>query len=50
MKTIYLAGGCFWGMQRFLDSASGVLSTETAGRHIRHTSKSSMKTQGMPKW
>lgn len=28
MKTIYLAGGCFWGMQRFLDSASGVISTE----------------------
>ena len=28
MKTIYLAGGCFWGMQRFLDSAKGVVKTE----------------------
>ncbi|MBO4694851.1 MAG: peptide-methionine (S)-S-oxide reductase MsrA [Clostridia bacterium] len=28
MKTIYLAGGCFWGLQRFLDSAEGVLETE----------------------
>lgn len=28
MKRIYLAGGCFWGMQRFLDSAAGVRRTE----------------------
>ena len=28
MKTIYLAGGCFWGMQKFLDQFSGVLRTE----------------------
>ena len=28
MKTIYLAGGCFWGMQRFFDQFEGVLSTE----------------------
>lgn len=28
MKRIYLAGGCFWGMQRFLDSAAGVTRTE----------------------
>ena len=28
MKTIYLAGGCFWGMQRFLDQFEGVLKTE----------------------
>ena len=27
MKTIYLAGGCFWGMQRFFDSAEGVVGT-----------------------
>ena len=27
-KTIYLAGGCFWGMQKFLDQFDGVLSTE----------------------
>ena len=28
MKTIYLAGGCFWGMQKFFDQFSGVLRTE----------------------
>ena len=28
MKTIYLAGGCFWGMQKFLDQFDGVLETE----------------------
>ncbi len=29
MKTIYLAGGCFWGTQRFIDQFRGVLETET---------------------
>ena len=29
MKEIYLAGGCFWGVQRFFDQFEGVLSTET---------------------
>lgn len=28
MCEIYLAGGCFWGMQRFLDQFPGVLRTE----------------------
>jgi methionine-S-sulfoxide reductase len=28
MKTIYLAGGCFWGMQKFLDQFEGVIETE----------------------
>ena len=28
MKTIYLAGGCFWGTQRFLDQFPGVKRTE----------------------
>lgn len=28
MKTIYLAGRCFWGMQKFLDQFDGVLSTQ----------------------
>ena len=28
MKTVYLAGGCFWGMQKFLDQFPGVLKTE----------------------
>ena len=29
MNTIYLAGGCFWGMQKFFKQFSGVISTET---------------------
>ena len=29
MKTIYLAGGCFWGVQKFFDQVDGVLATET---------------------
>ena len=28
MQTIYLAGGCFWGMQRFIDQFDGVISTQ----------------------
>jgi methionine-S-sulfoxide reductase len=28
MKTIYLAGGCFWGTQRFFDQFPGVISTQ----------------------
>ena len=28
MKTIYLAGGCFWGAQRFFDQFEGVSETE----------------------
>ena len=27
-KTIYLAGGCFWGTQKFFDQFEGVISTE----------------------
>ena len=27
-KTIYLAGGCFWGMQKFFDQFDGVLRTK----------------------
>lgn len=26
--TIYLAGGCFWGLQKYFDQFSGVLRTE----------------------
>lgn len=29
MKEIYLAGGCFWGMQKFFDQFEGVIETET---------------------
>jgi len=28
MSVIYLAGGCFWGLQKFIDQFDGVLSTE----------------------
>ena len=28
MKEIFLAGGCFWGLQRFFDQFEGVISTE----------------------
>ena len=27
MKTIYFAGGCFWGMQKFFDQFDGIIST-----------------------
>lgn len=27
MKTIYLAGGCFWGLQKYLDQFDGVTET-----------------------
>nr|MBQ6241468.1 peptide-methionine (S)-S-oxide reductase MsrA [Lachnospiraceae bacterium] len=28
MKEIYLAGGCFWGMQKYFDQFDGVAETE----------------------
>ena len=28
MKTLYLAGGCFWGTQKFFDQFDGVIATE----------------------
>ena len=28
MKEIYLAGGCFWGLQKFFDQFRGVVETE----------------------
>ena len=31
MYTIYLAGGCLWGVQAFLKTVPGVVETE-AGR------------------
>lgn len=31
METVYIAGGCLWGVQHFFDRLTGVISTE-AGR------------------
>ena len=28
MKTIYLAGGCFWGTQKYFDQFDGIIETE----------------------
>ena len=28
VQTIYLAGGCFWGLQKYFDQFDGVLRTE----------------------
>ena len=28
MKTIYLAGGCFWGVEKYLRQFEGVVATE----------------------
>ena len=28
MKTIYVAGGCFWGVEKYIDQVHGVVSTE----------------------
>lgn len=39
-KTIYLAGGCFWGVEKYLSLIPGVLDTETgyANGNIDHPS------------
>ena len=29
MQTIYLAGGCFWGVQKYFDQFTGVAATQT---------------------
>ena len=31
IETVYIAGGCLWGVQHFFDSLPGVIMTE-AGR------------------
>ena len=33
-KTIYLAGGCFWGVQKFFDQFDGVVSIEVGYANI----------------
>ena len=41
-KTVYLAGGCFWGMQKYLKLINGVLATEV-GFANGHTERPSYK-------
>jgi peptide methionine sulfoxide reductase msrA/msrB len=38
MATIYLAGGCFWGLEKYMDSAQGVLDAESgyANGHVEN--------------
>ena len=30
METVYIAGGCLWGVQHFFDTVPGVQMTEAA--------------------
>ena len=41
-KTVYLAGGCFWGLQKYLKLINGVLATEV-GFANGHTANPSYK-------
>ena len=45
MKTIYLAGGCFWGMQKFFDQFGGVIRTTVgyANGNTEHPSYEDVK-------
>jgi len=47
MKTLYLAGGCFWGTQAFFDQFDGVVKTEVgyANGHIADPSYEQVKSQ-----
>ena len=40
MSDIYLAGGCFWGMEKYVASVRGVISTQAgyANGHTEHPS------------
>ncbi|MBQ1674559.1 MAG: peptide-methionine (S)-S-oxide reductase MsrA [Oscillospiraceae bacterium] len=40
VKTIYLAGGCFWGTQHFFEQFSGVLETKAGYANGRTVSPS----------
>jgi len=39
MKEIYLAGGCFWGMQAYFDKKPGIIKSEVgyANGYTKHT-------------
>ena len=38
MKEIYLAGGCFWGMQAYFEQLHGIMATEVgyANGHVEN--------------
>ena len=40
MKEIYLAGGCFWGTQKFFDQFDGVVETEVGYANGPHKAPS----------
>lgn len=46
-KTIYLAGGCFWGVQKYFDQFQGVTQTTVgyANGHTQHPSYQDVKSQ-----
>ena len=45
MKTIYLAGGCFWGVEKYFSMAKGVVSTKVgyANGSIKNPSYEDLK-------
>lgn len=47
MKTIYLAGGCFWGVQKYFDLIPGVISTTVgyANGHIKNPVYEDVRSQ-----
>ena len=48
METVYIAGGCLWGVQHFFDTVPGVRTTE-AEQQTRWTARM-MDTQSALKW
>ena len=42
MSVIYLAGGCFWGVQKYFDQFDGIIKT-TVGYANGHTEIQNMK-------
>lgn len=49
MKTIYLAGGCFWGVEKFFSQFDGIISTQVGyanGPDISPTYKDVCKNSG----
>lgn len=47
MKSIYLAGGCFWGIQRYMDQFNGILNTTVgyANGNTQNPSYEEVKSQ-----